>query len=188
VTAATGAVKADKKQLVALGVLAVIAAAVLYWQFGPQAGTTALSSNQQAAAPATAGGEGPAALPKSVDLQKLEPVPGDVKTTRDPFRFGVPPPPPAPPYVPPPPAPPPPPPQPTGPPPKPPIPLKFIGREVGPAGTLASLSDGKGSVFLAREGDIVDGQYRLVKIGMDTVTMEYLDGTGSRIIRFGGAP
>ena len=91
---------------------------------------------------------------------------------RNPFRF-QPKPPPAPPPV----ARPVPqvvaPPVPTGPPPPPPIPLKFIGTvEPAPGDRVAALSDCR-YTFRGREGDIVDGRYRLVRIGVESIVMEY---------------
>ena len=37
-----------------------------------------------------------------------------------------------------------------------------------------------------REGDIIDGRYRLVRIGVESVVMEYLDGRGRTTIRLSG--
>jgi hypothetical protein len=44
---------------------------------------------------------------------------------------------------------------------------------------------GKG-VFHAFEGDIVDGRYRVVKVGVQSVVLSYMDGTGQRTIAMGG--
>ena len=38
----------------------------------------------------------------------------------------------------------------------------------------------------AHEGDIIAGQYRLVKIGVESVVMEYVDGRGRTTIRLSG--
>jgi hypothetical protein len=106
---------------------------------------------------------------------------------RNPFRFYVPPPPPPPPapVVPtrpvreqpevpqPPPGP-------------PPIPLKFIGIvEPKPGDRVAAFSDCR-MTFHGRAGDVVAGQYKLVQIGVESVTMEYLDGRGRTTIRMSG--
>lgn len=71
---------------------------------------------------------------------------------------------------------------------RPPIPLKFIGLVEGPAGAgkLAVLSDGR-FVYHGREGDIIDGRYRLVRIGVESVVLEYLDGQGRQAIRLSGS-
>jgi len=109
------------------------------------------------------------------------------------FRFEVkapPPPPPRPPVT----ATPPPRPVPTGPqapqgpPPPPPIPLRFIGLLNAPAqaGRVAILSDGRGTVLTGREGDIIEGRYRLLRIGADNVEMAYTDGRGRQVIRLSG--
>ncbi len=70
----------------------------------------------------------------------------------------------------------------------PPIPLKFIGLVEGPAGTgrLAVLSDGR-FVYQGREGDIIDGRYRLVRIGVESVVIEHLDGRGRQTLRLSGS-
>lgn len=125
-----------------------------------------------------------------VDLLALQADrPEPEASTRNPFRFRAKPGPPAPP-----------PPTPaqmkppigpvaTGPvePPSPPrIPLKFIGlmtsaqdRKTGP---VAILSDTHG-VYYGREGEIVEGRYRILKIGVETIELAYLDGRGRQTIR-----
>jgi len=80
------------------------------------------------------------------------------------------------------------PPVPQGPPPPPPIPLRFIGLLNAPAqaGRVAILSDGRGTVLTGREGDIIEGRYRLLRIGADNVEMAYTDGRGRQVIRLSG--
>ncbi|MCA1649676.1 MAG: hypothetical protein LC753_05135, partial [Acidobacteria bacterium] len=129
----------------------------------------------------------PGALDVRLEALKAE-RPGPDDEARNPFRFQPKPPPPAPPTVAPPkaltPAPvdvPPP-----GPPPPPPITLKFIGIIEAPGvGKLAALSDCR-YTFRGREGEVIEGRYRLVKIGIESVTMEYLDGRGRTTIRLSG--
>jgi hypothetical protein len=77
---------------------------------------------------------------------------------------------------------------PSGPPPPPPIGLKFIGIvKRSQAGiTLAVLSDGKG-VYYGAEGDVIEGRYRILKIGNESVEMAYLDGRGQQRIPLSGA-
>jgi hypothetical protein len=80
------------------------------------------------------------------------------------------------------------PPAPTGPPPPPPIPLRFIGYldQPGEAPRVAVLSDGRGNVFNGREGDIIEGRYRVLRIGTDSADLIYVDGRGRQTIRLSG--
>ena len=77
---------------------------------------------------------------------------------------------------------------PSGPPPPPPIALKFIGVLDGPGagGKVAILSDGRGNTFHAREGQDVDGRYRVLKIGTESLELSYLDGRGRQTLRLSG--
>jgi hypothetical protein len=196
------------RQLVLLGALIVVAIAAFVYQSTGVPSPTApppVASNTGATTtrtPATAGKPG---LPEPVKLGALETVPAEPEAGRNLFRFGSKPAPPAPP--PPPPMPAPvvqPPPQPTGPPP---IPLKALGRQVLPVPvgktvdpvtgrevqqvenrTFATLKDpATGRVFTASEGQVVDGRYKVVKIGLQSVEMTYLDGTGRKLIQYGGS-
>jgi hypothetical protein len=105
--------------------------------------------------------------------------------SRNPFTFGRPPAPPTPPAPPPqvftPPAPPPP----AWPPP---IALKLVTIIDGPDGRRqASLKDpASGSTFLAVEGAIVDGRYKVVKVAQQSVVVSYVDGSGQRTLTLGG--
>jgi hypothetical protein len=75
---------------------------------------------------------------------------------------------------------------PPGPPPAPPIPLKFIGMVVKPDGMkIAVLTDSKVTLH-GREGDIIDGRYRIVKIGVESIELTYADGRGRQTIRLTG--
>jgi len=118
-------------------------------------------------------------------LQAPRPQRGGVE--RDPFRFKPRPPPPPPRAEGPLPTP-----GPAGPPPPPPvptIPLKLMGFVDLPDGRrLASLSDCKGATFSAVEGEVVDGQYRVVKIGLESVVIEYVNGKGRQTMRVDGCP
>jgi hypothetical protein len=72
--------------------------------------------------------------------------------------------------------------------PLPPIPLKFIGtvnREGKP--TIAVLSDGQGLPLYGVEGGIVAGRYRILRIGVESIEMSYLDGRGRQTIRLTGS-
>jgi hypothetical protein len=77
------------------------------------------------------------------------------------------------------------PPDPTGPPPPPPINLKFIGVVQAGGRSVAVLSDGR-DILYGREGEVVDGQYLIVKINVETIEVSYPDGTGRRVIRLTG--
>ena len=49
------------------------------------------------------------------------------------------------------------------------------------------LSDGR-DVYYGRDGEVVDGRYRIVRIGNDSVEMTYVDGRGRQTLRLPGAP
>lgn len=74
---------------------------------------------------------------------------------------------------------------PTTPPGPPPITLKYLGIIEGQGKRLAALSDCK-FTYRGEEGEIIDGRYRLVKIGVESVTIEYVDGRGRTTIRQSG--
>lgn len=179
----------QRKQLVALAALVATTMGALYYYgvIGPAEVPAAASNSSPAAAPA--GVPGP--LPSALKFAALEPAGERPSAGRNPFRFGVPPPPPAPPRpATPPPPPPAPPPQPVGPPPVPPPPpiaLKFVGVAQMPSGKrVASLSDGRG-VMIGAEGDVIDGRFRIVRIGVESIVMEYLDGKGRQTIPLRGS-
>jgi hypothetical protein len=78
---------------------------------------------------------------------------------------------------------------PAGPTPPPPITLRFIGIvDTPPSGKrLAVLSDGRGAPLYGQEGDTVLGQYRILRIGAESIEMSYLDGRGRQTIRLSGS-
>jgi hypothetical protein len=82
---------------------------------------------------------------------------------------------------------PPPPPMPTAPS-VPPITLKFIGIVEAPEKSQrwAVLSDNRG-VYQGREGDTIEGRYRILKIGTESIELAYLDGNGRQTIRLSGS-
>jgi len=174
-----------------LSILAIVglAAVVLLWrQFGSAPAAQVPATSNLPVRGATNIQADARALPKPLEFGKLEPVADAPSTSRNPFRFGVPPPPPPPPkpaYVPPPPAPPP------GPPPPPPGPppisglLRFEGRIVAPDGKIAaaigvmdSAKTAVSAVVWASEGQIVDGRFRVVRIGLESLVIEYVNGSG----------
>ena len=78
------------------------------------------------------------------------------------------------------------PPVPTGPPPLPPITLKYIGLVEKADGTkIAVLSDGRRPLH-GVEGQEIEGQYRILKIGLESLEIAYLDGRGRQTIRLTG--
>jgi hypothetical protein len=171
-------------------VLGIVAAGALIYATWPAAEPTSPPSNQgRDARKAQATSDTASAL--EVRLNDLkQPPPGSAEATRNPFRFFVKPPPPPPVVARPPqlrpgdpgfvaPGPPP-------PPPLPPIGLKFIGVMEQGRNKVAIFSDGKGQPVYAHEGEIVLGQYRLIRIGVESVTMSYLDGRGMQQIPMRG--
>jgi hypothetical protein len=174
--------------------LAVALAALIVYMMWPAASQPGSPSNppreqrKQAAGPGASDSSGPL----QVDLGPLtQPLPGPQEAGRNPFRFYVPPPPPPPPaprvpkqgdpgFVAPTPQPPPPPPGP------PPITLKFIGTLEVKGKKVAIFSDNRGIPVYAAEGETVMGQYRVVRIGVESVTLEYLDGRGQQTIPMRG--
>jgi len=174
------------------GVMVVLLIGTAWWgyrQFYPADASPSASNGvtSGAVAPVIPAGS----LPPALKLAALEPVEEKPAANRNPFRFGEPPPPPAPPPQPKVIAPPPPPPVqapqlPPQPPPIPPIPLKFIGVMQLPNGQKrAALSDGRGTLS-GGEGDVIDGRYRIVKIGVESIVMEYVDGKGRQTIPLRG--
>jgi hypothetical protein len=77
---------------------------------------------------------------------------------------------------------------PSGPPPLAPITMRFIGIVEAPERSqkIAILTDGRG-IYRGREGDIIEGRYRLLRIGVESVDMAYLDGRGRQTIRLSGS-
>ena len=75
---------------------------------------------------------------------------------------------------------------PAGPPPPPPITLKFIGLVQKADGTrIAVLSDGKRPIS-GREGEEIEGRYKILKIGNESIEIAYIDGRGRQTIRLTG--
>jgi hypothetical protein len=71
----------------------------------------------------------------------------------------------------------------------PPISLKFIGIIESPthARKIAVLSDGRNPPFQGEEGAIIEGRYRILKIGVESIELAYLDGRGRQTIRLTGS-
>jgi hypothetical protein len=171
-----------------LVLLAIVLAGLLWTRFGGSAAPgPAVPPPAQARAnapPGTGGPIDPARL--DVQLESLEserPAPGQLE--RNPFRFRPEAEPPSRPSdrasdepvpedaLPP---------APTGPPPPPPITVKFLGTMELPNGMTHGLfTDCTGNsrrTIQAPEGSVILGQYRLVKIGLESAVIEHLDGRG----------
>lgn len=189
----------ERRQRVLLGVLVVVLLALAIYRLLPATSATAPpSSNRQAvatrgtgraeqAAPAQGAPGAPDVHLEALEAEKPKPA----GTDRNLFRYKPKAPPPAPPTPsraaepavtapvvqgPPP------------PPPLPPIPLKFIGI-MGPENSkIAVLSDSKGPPIPAKEGELVLGQYRVLKIGVESVEVAYADGRGRVTLRLSGQP
>ena len=172
------------------GVIAVLVLAIwTMWPSSPAPAASTPPAQARGAQQSTRSTPTPVAPVKLDALTAERQQPAD--STRNPFRYQPKAPPPAPPRPetktpqvvdtePPKPA------MPTGPPPPPPIPLKFIGiLERANGVKWAVLSDGKTTMH-GRDGDIVIGQYRIVKIGTESIEMTYVDGRGRQVIRLTG--
>jgi hypothetical protein len=174
--------------------IATVVVLVLAWRVLMPASTPEATTPRAARPPAAAraSAEEPIVL-RPVKLDALTASREQPNATpRNPFRFqpkAVPAPPTrAPGPVAPPVAPgPPPPPVPAGPPSLPSIPWKFIGVVERANGVKwAVLSDGKSAPQHGKEGDVIDGRYRIVKIGIESVELSYLDGRGKQTVRLTG--
>jgi hypothetical protein len=184
-----------RRQMITLAGLLVVFAAVWWYRSAGDApaATPARPSNPAARSAAPAGRDVPVSDVK-LELLKSATTPL-ADALRNPFRFGarvesepgavasrgarraVPPPeddvPP---------------PGPLGPPPPAPIPLRFIGLidEQAGAPRVAVLSDGRGTVLYGKEGDIIDGRYRVLRISADSADLSYTDGRGRQTFRLSG--
>jgi hypothetical protein len=195
----------ERRRQLLLAAVAIVLALVVYQAWPRTSAAPAAASNQRrAAAPATAGTSGtnvnanaatPSGVPVAPDvhLEALgadRPKPGPADRNLFRFKPKAPPPPPptmtrpgdtAPPVVAP---------VPTGPPPPPPVPpitVKLIGiADRAGKGKVAVLSDGLGQPQVGQEGEVVFGRYRILKIGVESIEMAYLDGRGRQTIRLSG--
>ena len=66
--------------------------------------------------------------------------------------------------------------------------MKFVGlvESTDASERVAVLSDSKGNVFYGKEGDIIDGRYRVLKIGVESAELAYVDGRGRQAMRLSG--
>ena len=179
-----------RQREIALGTTAVLLVAIAVWTMqGSSAPNPGATSPRGTGSTAQAG---PIISITEVDLKALEVErPEPEEGTRNPFRFKPKPPPPPPPPSPaviqqqqqaaaaaqaa----------QPVGPPPPPRIPLKYIGDMKDPKNTntrIAILSDARG-VYYGREGEVIEGRYQILRIGVESIELAYLDGRGRQTIR-----
>lgn len=156
---------------------------------------TQMFSGPSAAPPVSTGGAraqaqpadqiDPALLDVKIETLGDEPA-GPAEVSRNPFRFQPKPPPPPPPMAAPPPTSyvPPPPPAPTGPPAIGTL-IKFIGIIDTGKEKIGAFSDCK-YTFSGREGEIIEGRFRVVRIGVESAVLEYADGTGRATLPLNG--
>jgi hypothetical protein len=188
--------RAQRTRWIQLGILSVVLAAVLYFVLLP-ALSTAPSRSGAVAAAGVGGPARPSTRPIEVRLDALgKPAPPEdpAAARRNPFRMGAATPPPASegsltarspskpagPTAPVPDGPP-------GPPPVPPIPYRFIGvlSGVPGQGRIAVLTDGK-TVVHGSVNTVIEGRYRIVQIGEESLQIEHADGRGRQTIRLLG--
>ena len=73
--------------------------------------------------------------------------------------------------------------EPVGPPPPARIPLRYVGYAETPGtGKVAALSDGR-FTYHGREGDVIEGRWRIVTIGVESLVIERVDGSGRQTLR-----
>ena len=177
----------ERRNQIFLLAAVLVALVIVSYRAVHQSDPAAPSSNGTGAGPAAvARNETPAVKAPDVHLPELEaerPKPGN--NGRNLFRFKPKPPPPPPAMPKPGPAA-----QATAGPPAPvtpPIPLKFMG-VIGETNghKIAVLTDGAGHVFHGTEGSTIEGRYKILHIGAESIEMAYLDGSGRRTIRMTG--
>ena len=175
-----------RKTVLTGGIVAAAVVGVFIWPGVNRTAELAPGSSNR-----TGQGGGPLPDVPVVDL-RLERLQAEhdelAEADRNPFRFRPKPPPPPPPRAAVRPAPPPevftaPPP---GPPPVPAIPVKYMGITVSRGQRVAHFTDTRGAVFSGKEGDIIEGRYRILRVGMDSVELAYVDGRGRQTIRMTG--
>jgi hypothetical protein len=183
----------SRRQVWLLAIVSVALIGVLWWRLSPEPVTGPPPTARPAQAVAARRGSA-ASAGTSVEAVHLDALPVSRakpdEGTRDPFRFNAPAPlPPTPvttvagpsgtsgsmsPLAP----------AAVGPPP---MLLKFIGiLKQTSASPIAVLTDGK-DVFYGREGETIEGRYRIERIGVESVEMAWADGQGHQVIRLSGS-
>jgi hypothetical protein len=187
---------AQRTRWLQLGLLGVILVAVVYFFVLP---ATSPATVAPGAVPAAGGRGGARSAARPIDVRldalgKPAPPADPEASRRNPFRMGAATPPPAPegtvasrlppkptgPVAP----------VPTGPPPPPPvppIPYRFIGvlSGVPGQGRIAVLTDGR-TVVHGTVNSVIEGRYRIVQIGEESLQIEHADGRGRQTIRLLG--
>ncbi len=140
---------------------------------------------QQSSNPVTTTGQPPVVPVVDLNLDRLHAASRELgPSQRDPFRFRPKPAPPAPRVQAPPPqvfAPP----APVGPPPVPRIPLQYLGTFTVNGQRLARFRDERGYTFNGKEGETLEGRYRVLRITQDSVDLAHIDGRGQQTLRAG---
>jgi hypothetical protein len=182
----------SRRQLWLLAILSVTLIGVLWWRLSPDPAPGPLTTARPAQAAGSRRG-GAAAEGSAVEAVHLDALAASRarpdEGTRNPFRFNVPAPAAPRPVTPvagpggtpgslslas----------APAGPPP---MLLKFIGiLKPTTASPIAVLTDGK-NVFYGREGETIEGRYRIERIGVESVEMAWADGRGRQVIRLSGS-
>jgi hypothetical protein len=174
----------ERRNQIVLGVLLLLLVGALYRAWAPTAQNAATASNE-GSGPGRAGGgasrvTAPDVLLEALGRDRVKPTGGE----RNLFRFRprtappqvaanrLPTPPPGPVAA--------------AAPGLPPIALKFIGvvEATEKSQTYAVLRDDRG-VYHGREGDIIEGRYRILRIGAESIDLAYVDGRGRQTIRLG---
>jgi hypothetical protein len=185
---------AQRTRWIQLGVLSVVLVAVVYFVLMPALATPVVPVGPVAT---TAGRASAKPAPRPIDVRldalgKAVAAEDPDGARRNPFRMGAATPPPAEgtmaahapkpvvpvvtgPVTPP------------GPPPPPPIPYRFIGvlSGVPGQGRIAVLTDGR-TVVHGTVNAIIEGRYRIVQIGEESLQIEHADGRGRQTIRLLG--
>jgi hypothetical protein len=184
----------SRRRIWLLAILSIALVGVLWWRLSPEPVAAPVAPGRQAQAAAGRRGKDAAAgaAVEAVHLDALaasRAKPGE--GARDPFRFNAPAAPPPRPVTPvaapadaeglpagl----------SPAAPPGPPPMLLKFIGiLKPASASPIAVLTDGK-NVFYGREGETIEGRYRIERIGVESVEMAWADGQGHQVIRLSGS-
>jgi hypothetical protein len=178
-----------RQRELALGGVVLVILAIVVFRISTFSNSPAGSSPAPTGGSRTAAAGSPPQVPQ-VDLEALKGQrPQPVESPRDPFRFrpkAAPAPPPTssgmsrqsgPPIAM----------GPSEPPPPPRIPLKFIGvLESKTTGTVAILSDGRSMPMYGKLGEVIDGRYQIMRIGVESIDLQYIDGRGRQTIRFTG--
>ncbi len=176
-----------RRQQIALSALVTVLLSAALYVYWPRP-TTAAARPASKVRSSTSGASAPPMTAPDVHLEALNAArPKPEGVNRNLFRFKpkpAPAPPPAPavprpapatPSVP------------SGPPPLPDIPLKFAGILTQGPVKIAVLIDSLGHSIYGKEGDTIEGRYKIWRIGVESIDISYLDGRGRKAIRMSGS-